>query len=254
MKSLEDRFPSPADAVAAAREGMPCEWTGSIDGSHMRHRPVLFGDGTAGIEQAVFLGAAQEKVIVCAWHETPAGDRPVLEKNILNALDDLYAVLRPHLEADIRLARADNYTAPVPQTFSDTPEPHGTGLPLFGWRLIHSVSPASVWDGMLDVALWNSSVALYDWLDEYDHIGEVRMDGFIELLRRHDVSAVLCAGCEKPITSRHPRWPGIWTTPSDEGGGPGCAGPESGPHTPAPLIGWYTDSDFGTPHQPQSAS
>lgn len=251
MTPLEEQFPTPADAVTAAREGTPCEWTGSIDGSHMRHRPVLLGDGTAGIEQAVFLGSAQEKAILCAWHETPAQDRPVLEKNILNALDDLYAALRPHLESDIRQARADNYTAPVPETFSDTPEPHGGGLPLFGWRLIHPVSPASTWDDVLDVALWNSSTMLDDWLERYNHIDEARMDGFVELLRRHGVPALLCAGCEKPITSRHPRWPGVWTTPSDEYGGPACPGSGEGPHPPAPVIGWYTDSDFGTPHRPR---
>ncbi|MFF8556530.1 hypothetical protein ACF058_27335 [Streptomyces sp. NPDC015501] len=103
---------------------------------------------------------------------------------------------------------------------------------------------------MLDDALWNSSTAVDDWLERYAHIDEARMNGFIDLLRRHDVPAVLCAGCEKPITSRHPRRPGIWTTPSDEYGGPTCPGSGEGPHPPTPVIGWYTDRDFGAPHRP----
>ncbi|WP_331735636.1 hypothetical protein [Streptomyces sp. NBC_00057] len=251
MTAFREQFARPADAVATVRAGGQWEWTGCIDGSRMRHRVLLFDDGTAAVEQAVFLGPIQESAILCAWHETPEEERPALEKSILSALASLHAAVRPHLEAEIRQARPDNYTAPVPEAFSHTPEPHGPGLPLFGWRLMHQVSPESVWDDTLDVALWNSSMAIGDWSGMYDHIDEVRQGGFTDLLRRHGVPAVLCAKCEKPITSRHPRWPGIWTTPSDDGGGPACEGTGTGPFPPAPRIGWYTDSEFGEPHQPQ---
>lgn len=247
-------FGRPADAVAAMRAGDQWEWVGCIDGSRMRHRILTFDDGTAVVEQAVFLDTPQEGPILCAWHETPEDQRALLEENILRALDGLQSALRPHLEAEIRARRGDDYAALVPEAFSDAPEPHGSGIPLFGWRILHPVNPETTWDDTLDIALWNSSMALGDWSGTYDHIREVRGDGFASLLRNHDVPAVLCAKCEKPITARHPSWPGTWSTPSDDFGGPVCEGANSGlqrnPGLPEPRMGWYTDRDFGTPHQP----
>ncbi|MFE7621663.1 hypothetical protein [Streptomyces sp. NPDC057496] len=116
--------------------------------------------------------------------------RPVLEKNILSALDSLYTAVRPHLEAEIRQAREDNYIAPVPEAFSDAPEPHGPGIPLFGWRLTRRVSSDSAWEDVLDVALWNSSIAIGDWSGLYDQIDEIQQDGFTDLLHHHGVPAV----------------------------------------------------------------
>ncbi|MFB7853560.1 hypothetical protein ACFC34_42160 [Streptomyces sp. NPDC056053] len=104
---------------------------------------------------------------------------------------------------------------------------------------------------MLDVALWNSSIAIGDWSGLYDQIDEIQQDGFTDLLHHHGVPTVLCAMCKKPLTSRHPRRPGTWTTPGDDGGGPACAGTGTGPFSPASRIGWYTDGEFGEPHQPQ---
>ncbi|WP_331756485.1 hypothetical protein [Streptomyces microflavus] len=253
MSAFQAQFARPADAVAAVRAGERWEWIGCADGSRMRHRILASDDGTAVVEQAVFLGTVQEGAILCAWHETPEDERPLLEKSILSALDCLQGALRPHLEEEIREGRGDDYAALVPEAFSDAPEPHGPGIPLFGWRILHPVAPETTWDDTVDIALWNSSLAM-DWSGHYDHIDEVRRDGFTALLHRHDVPAVLCTGCEKPITSRHPRWPGIWVTPTDEGGGAACEGTGTEPFPPAPRIGWYTDSEFGTPHQPQSAS
>ncbi|MCX5396124.1 hypothetical protein [Streptomyces sp. NBC_00102] len=217
----------------------------------MRHRVLAFDDGTAFVEQAVFLGTVQEGAILCAWHEAPEDGRPLLERNILAALDRLQGALRPHLEAEIRDSRGDDYTAGVPEAFSDAPERHGPGIPLFGWRILYPVTPETTWDDTLDVALWNSSLAIEEWSHHYDHIDEVRQDGFASLLRRHDVPAVLCAACRKPITSRHPRWPGIWVTPTDEGGSATCEGTGTEPFPPAPRIGWYSDGEFGTPHRPR---
>ncbi|MYW09988.1 hypothetical protein GT034_16750 [Streptomyces sp. SID2563] len=252
MSDFRAQFASPADAVAGTRAGKPWEWVGCVDGSRMRHRILVRDDGAAVVEQAVFLGTVQEGAILCAWHEAGPDSRPLLEKNILNALDSLHEAVRPHLEAEIREVRGEDYTAVVPQAFMESPEPYGAGVPLFGWRILHPVTPDSTWDDTLDVALWSTSIAVGGWAGSYDHIDEVRADGFTALLRRHNVPAHRCAECKKPITSRHPRWPGIWTTPTDEGGGPACAGTGSGPYPPEPRIGWYTDSEFGEPHRPDS--
>ncbi|MFJ8405770.1 hypothetical protein ACIQ9K_35585 [Streptomyces microflavus] len=254
MSAFREQFASPAGAAAAVREDKRWEWVGCIDGSRMRHRILASDDGTAAVEQAVFLGTTQEGAILCAWHETPDGERPALKKNILSALDRLQGALRPHLEAEIREGRDDDYTALVPEAFCDAPEPYGAGIPLFGWRILHPVTPETTWEDTLDIALWNSSIAIGDWSGHYDHVDEISLDGFTRLLRHHGIPAVLCAECERPITSRHPRWPGIWATPTDEGGGASCEGKGTGPFPPAPRLGWYTDSEFGTPHQPQSAS
>ncbi|MFF4858627.1 hypothetical protein ACFY2N_27465 [Streptomyces rubiginosohelvolus] len=252
VSEFQAQFGRPADAVAAVRAGEQWEWVGCVDGSRMRHRILMSGEGTARVEQAVFLDTAQEGPILCAWHETPENQRALLERKVLRALDSLQSALRPHLEAEIRAARGDDYTALTPEAFSGTPEPHGAGIPLFGWRILHLVTPETTWEDTLDIALWNSSMALGDWSGYYDHIDEVRQDGFTSLLREEDVPAVLCAQCRKPITSRHPDWPGIWTTPSDDGGGPACEGPGRGvaPRLPEPRLGWYSDREFGLPHQP----
>ncbi|MFZ3573818.1 hypothetical protein ACOKM5_43530 [Streptomyces sp. BH097] len=248
LGSLRSRFPLPDDAVAAARAGEMVEWTGNIDGGMMRHRVLLADDGTASVEQAVFIDVVQEHTLICAWHQTPAPERQAMQTQVLAALDELHAALRPVLETKIR-AHQPSYTAPVPESFHEDPEPHGPGLPLFGWRIIHPVSGETTWEETVDVATWNTSLAMSGWLGEYDHIVELKQVGFVRLLQRHKVSAVLCSGCDLPLTDRHPRWPGIWTTPTEVG--PSCDAGGTGT-SPEPRFGSLTDRDFGAPHRPES--
>jgi hypothetical protein len=39
----------------------------------MRHRVLLAVDGTAAVEQAIFVGGPLEEILLCAWHQ--AGSR-----------------------------------------------------------------------------------------------------------------------------------------------------------------------------------
>jgi hypothetical protein len=247
LESLRAQFPAPIDAVAAVRSGEAVEWIGNIDGSMMRHRVLLADDGSAFVEQAVFLGSVQERVLLCAWHQTPGPERQAVQKGVLAALDELHAAVRPVLEGEIRQFQT-GYTAPVPEPFQEAPEPHGPGLPVFGWRIVHPVSPETTWDDTVDTATWNTSMTMSGWTGEYEHISELQQSGFAQLLRRHGVPALLCAGCGYPITDRHPRWPGIWITPDSEIG-PLCTDGEAGVGTPEPRLGYLTDDDFGLPHR-----
>ncbi|MDX3066444.1 hypothetical protein PV518_30430 [Streptomyces sp. ND04-05B] len=145
LDAFAERFSAPVDAVKAAQAGERVEWTGSIDGSTMRHRVLLADDGTAAVEQAVFVGGPLEELLLCAWHQAGEQGREVLEAGVLAALDDLHTALRPVLEAEIREVRPD-YTAAVPQSFREEPEPYGPGMPVFGWRLLHPVGPDTTWE------------------------------------------------------------------------------------------------------------
>lgn len=247
-EAMAERFPTPADAVKAVQAGEPVEWTGSIDGSRMRHRVLLADDGTATVEQAVFVGGALEELLLCAWHQAGEQGRESLEAGVLAALDDLHAVIRPVLEAEICEFRPD-YTAAVPQPFREEPEPHGPGMPVFGWRLLHPAGPDTTWEDTRDTAVWNTSQTMVSWLGYYDHVPELQQTGLADLLRKHDVPVVLCADCGQPITDRHPRWTGVWVTPDSEHG-PVCGEPHAAPATAKPLLGTFTDQDFGGPHRP----
>ncbi|WP_331745270.1 hypothetical protein OG245_37385 (plasmid) [Streptomyces sp. NBC_01116] len=245
---MAERFPTPADGVKAVQAGEPVEWTGSIDGSTMRHRVLLADDGTAAVEQAVFVGGSLEELLLCAWHQAGEQRRDALEAGVLAALDDLHTVIRPVLEAEIRKVRPD-YTAAVPQPFREEPEPHGPGLPVFGWRLLHPVGPDTTWEDTRDTAAWNTSQTMVSWLGYYDHVPELQQAGLADLLRKHDVPVVLCADCGQPITDRHPRWTGVWVTPDSEHG-PVCGEPHAAPAAAEPLLGTLTDQDCGGPHRP----
>lgn len=247
-EAMAERFPTPADAVTAVQAGEPVEWTGSIDGSRMRHRVLLADDGTATVEQAVFVGGSLEELLLCAWHQAGEQGRESLEAGVLAALDDLHAVIRPVLEAEIREFRPD-YTAAVPQPFREEPEPHGPGMPVFGWRLLHPAGPDTTWEDTCDTAVWNTSQTMVSWLGYYDHVPELQQTGLADLLRKHDVPVVLCADCGQSITDRHPRWTGVWVTPDSEYG-PVCGEPHAAPATGKPLLGTFTDRDFGGPHRP----
>ncbi|MFI1510203.1 hypothetical protein [Streptomyces sp. NPDC020597] len=247
-EAMAERFPTPADGVKAVQAGEPVEWTGSVDGSTMRHRVLLADDGTAAVEQAVFVGGHLEEILLCAWHQAGEQGREMLEAGVLAALDDLHTVVRPVLEAEIREVRPD-YTAAVPQSFREEPEPHGPGMPVFGWRLLHAVGPDTTWEDTRDTAVWNTSQTMSGWLGYYDHVPELQRTGLADLLRKHGVPVVLCADCGQPITDRHPRWAGVWVTPDSEHG-PVCGEPHAAPVTAKPLLGTFTDQDFGGPHRP----
>ncbi|MGW2769304.1 hypothetical protein [Streptomyces sp. NPDC001275] len=212
LDDLGERFPAPVDAVKVVQAGEPVEWTGNVDGSTVRHRVLLVDDGTAAVEQAVFVGGPLEGILLCAWHQAGEQGRDRLEAGVLAALDDLHRALRPVLEAEIRKPRPD-YTAPVPQSFHEKPEPNGPGMPVFGWRLLHPVGPDTTWEDTVDTATWNTSQTMSGVLDYYDSVPELQPAGLARLLRQHDVPAVLCAQCGNPITDRHPRWTGTWITP-----------------------------------------
>ncbi|MEW2574797.1 hypothetical protein [Streptomyces syringium] len=246
--SLAERYPAPLDGVKAARTGEPVEWIGSIEGSMMRHRIVLADDGTAALEQAVFVGGCLEQVLLCAWHQAGEPGRDQFEAGVLTALDDLHTTLRPILEAEVRDVCPD-YNAAVLRSFREEPERHGAGMPLFGWRVLHPVGPETTWDDTVDAAAWNSSLTMSSWPDHYDHVPALQPARLARLLRDHGVPAVLCAGCGAPITDRHPRWTGIWTTPDSESG-PVCGDRHAGPDAPDPVLGMFTDEEFGEPHRP----
>lgn len=246
--AMAARFPTPADGVKAVQAGESVEWTGSVDGSTMRHRVLLADDGTAVVEQAVFVGGHLEEILLCAWHQAGERGREMLGAGVLAALDDLHTVIRPVLEAEIREVRPD-YTAAVPQSFREEPEPYGPGMPVFGWRLLHPVGPDTTWEDTRDTAAWNTSQTMAGWLGYYDHVPELQQAGLADLLRKHDVPVVLCADCGQPITDRHPRWTGVWVTPDSEHG-PVCGEPHAAPATGKPLLGTFTDQDFGSPHRP----
>ncbi|MFF1546018.1 hypothetical protein [Streptomyces sp. NPDC058291] len=246
LEAFAERFSAPVDAVKAAQAGERVEWTGEIDGSRMRHRVLVADDGTATVEQAVFVGGSLEELLLCAWHQ--AEERESLEAGVLAALDDLHTVIRPVLEAEIREFRPD-YTAAVPQSFREEPEPYGPGMPVFGWRLLHPVGPDTTWEDTRDTAAWNTSQTMSGWLGYYDHVPELQRTGLVDLLRKHGVPVVLCADCGLPITDRHPRWAGVWVTPDSEHG-PVCGEPHARPIAGKPLLGTFTDEDFGGPHRP----
>lgn len=68
LVAFGERFSAPVDAVKAVQAGERVEWTGEIDGSTMRHRVLVADDGTAAVEQAVFVGGLLEELLGCAWH------------------------------------------------------------------------------------------------------------------------------------------------------------------------------------------
>ncbi len=248
IHALAERFPAPADAVKAVRAGERVEWAGEIDGSTMRHRVLLADDGTAAVEQAVFAGGVLEEILLCAWHQAGEQQRDLLDAGVLAALNDLHTAVRPVLEAEIRKVRPD-YTAAVPQSFREEPEPHGPGMPLFGWRLLHHVGSDTTWEDTRDTATWNTSQTMSSWLGYYAHVPELKPAELARLLRHHGVPAVLCANCGEPVTNSHPRWPGVWVTPDSERG-PLCGEPEARPVAAKPMLGTLTDRNFGSPHRP----
>ncbi|WP_370417787.1 hypothetical protein AB8O64_03425 [Streptomyces sp. QH1-20] len=248
LDGLADRYPTPLDGVKAVRAGEHVEWIGSIEGSMMRHRIVFADDGTATVEQAVFVGGCLEQALLCAWHQAEEPGRDLFETGVLTALDDLHATLRPVLEAEVRDVRPD-YHAAVLRSFREEPERNGAGMPVFGWRVLHPVSPETTWEDTIDAAAWNSSLTMSSWPDHYDHVPELQPARLAQLLRDHGVPAVLCAGCGTPITDRHPRWTGVWITPDSESG-PVCRDPHADRDAPDPLLGTFTDQEFGDPHRP----
>ncbi|MGW6016021.1 hypothetical protein [Streptomyces sp. NPDC055210] len=245
---LAERFPAPVDAVKAVQAGERVEWMGSVDGSVMRHRVLLADDGTASVEQAIFVGGHLEVILLCAWHQAGEQGREVLEAGALAALDDLHTVIRPVLEAEIRKIRP-GYTAAVLQSFREEPEPNGPSMPVFGWRLVHPVGPDTTWEDTCDAAAWNTSQTMVGWLSYYDHVPELQLTELAGLLRKHGVPTVLCADCGEPITDRHPRWTGVWVTPDSEYG-PMCREPHARSTAAKPLLGTFIDEDFGAPHRP----
>src|SRR6478672_2789009 len=62
LVAFAERFSAPVDAVKAVQAGERVEWTGEIDGSTMRHRVLVADDGTAAVEQAVFVGGSLEEL------------------------------------------------------------------------------------------------------------------------------------------------------------------------------------------------
>ncbi|MCX0241828.1 hypothetical protein [Streptomyces drozdowiczii] len=248
IDAFTERFPTPVDAVKAVQAGECVQWTGGIDGSTMRHRVLLFDDGTATVEQAVFVGGPLEELLLCAWHQAGEQRRDSLEAGVLAALGELHTAIRPVLEAEIRKVRPD-YTAAVPQPFREDPELYGPGMPVFGWRILHPVGPDTTWEDTRDTAAWNTSETMSGLLGYYDHVPELQQAGLAAVLRKHDVPVVLCVDCGQPITDRHPRWMSVWVTPDSEHG-PVCGYPRAARVTAKPALGTFTDHDFGGPHHP----
>ncbi|MFE7431104.1 hypothetical protein [Streptomyces sp. NPDC057545] len=248
LGSLAERFPAPVDAVKAVQAGELVEWTGDIEGAKMRHRVVLADNGEAVVEQAVFLDGALEQMVLCAAHQAGEHGREQLHTGVLAALDALHNVIRPIVEAGVRKVRPD-YTAAVLESFHEAPELNGPGTPVFGWRAFHSVGPDTVWDDTIDTATWNSSTMMSGFIGDSDGVPELQPLQLTWLLREHGVPVILCAGCGDPITDSHPRWSGVWVSPSNDSG-PLCEAPTPALRLPAPQLGWLTDAEFGHPHQP----
>ncbi|AJF70417.1 hypothetical protein [Streptomyces vietnamensis] len=252
---LDATYATPADAVKAFLDGVTVEWIGSVDGARMRHRVARGGDGREAIEQAVFVAGPLERMLVCAWHQAGPEGQTRMSEDVLAVLDVLQSAIRPVVEAEVRKFRPD-YTAATLEAFREAPEPHGTGMPVFGWRTFHAVEPDTTWLEAIDTAAWNSSIALDNWHRE-NAIPELEPAPLANLLRRHDVPLVLCAGCGEAITDRHPRWTGTWMS-LDSDGGALCAlslEPRSEPlRHPSPRFSWLTDNEFGDPHHPVACS
>ncbi|MGY3341080.1 hypothetical protein ACVW0K_007273 [Streptomyces filamentosus] len=249
LLSLTTRYPTPAHAAKAAEAGDQVEWIGHIDGARMRHRVMLGAHGEAVVEQAVFLDGDLEKMVLCAAHQAGEEGQEQLRAGVLSALDALHTVIRPLTEAHVREFRPD-YTAPVLESFSEAPEPHGAGAPVFGWRTFHHIEPDTTWDDTIDTATWNSSLALSRWLGDFDGVHDLEAPQLARVLRDRGVPVVLCAGCEKPITNRHPRWTGVWVTPDSESG-PVCESPGRPLWGPGPELSLFSDADFTDPHRPE---
>ncbi|MFE1499830.1 hypothetical protein ACFW89_32685 [Streptomyces albidoflavus] len=248
---LDATYATPADAVKAFLDGVTVEWIGSVDGARMRHQVVPGSDGGGAIEQAIFVAGPLERMLVCAWHQAGTEGQDRMSENVLAALDLLHSAIRPVIEAEVRKFRPD-YTAATLEAFREAPEPHGTGIPVFGWRTFHAVEPDTAWMEAIDTAAWNSSVVLDNWDGEYA-IPELEPVPLANLLRQHCVPLVLCAGCGEAITNRHPRWTGTWMS-LDSDGGALCARslePRSEPpRYRSPQFSWLTDGEFGDPHHP----
>ncbi|MEU4729611.1 hypothetical protein [Streptomyces sp. NPDC023588] len=209
---------------------------------------MLDANGSAVVEQAVFLDGDLEKMVLCAAHQAGEEGQEQLQKGVLSVLDALHTVIRPLTEARVREVRPD-YTAAVLESFSEPPEPHGPGTPVFGWRTFHSIGPDTTWDDTIDTATWNSSLAMSSWIGEFDDVPELQTPHLFRTLRNHNVPVVLCVNCEKPITDRHQRWAGVWVTPGSECG-PVCETPAPSPRRPSPKLGLLSDDDFGDPRRP----
>ncbi|MFF9336915.1 MULTISPECIES: hypothetical protein [Streptomyces] len=248
LGDLAERFPAPADAVKAVQAGEPVEWIGDIEGAKMRHRVVLADNGEAVVEQAVFLDGALEQMVLCAAHQAIEDGREQLHTGVLAALDALHTVIRPIVEAGVRKVRPD-YTAAVLESFHEAPEPNGPGTPVFGWRTFHSIGPDTTWEATIDAATWNSSTMMSGLIGDADDVPELQPLQLVRLLREHGVPVILCADCGDPLTDRHPRWSGVWVSPSNDSG-PLCEAPTPALRLPPPRLGWLTDAEFGHPHQP----
>ncbi|WP_329543043.1 hypothetical protein [Streptomyces sp. NBC_01358] len=248
--ALANRYPTPADGAKAVRAGESVEWTGDIEGARMRHRVVLADNGEAVVEQAVFLDGALEQMVLCAAHQAGERGRNQLETGVLSALDALHTAIRPILETDIRTVRP-GYTAPVLESFYESPETDGPGTPVFGWRTFHGVGPDTTWADTFDAATWNSSTMMSGYTGDSDGVPELQPSQLTRLLGDHGVPVVRCGSCGCPITDRHPRWRGVWVSPGSDGG-PLCEAPTR--QRADPQYGWLTDADFGHPHHPVPTS
>ncbi|UXY33231.1 hypothetical protein [Streptomyces sp. HUAS TT20] len=248
LSALADRYPTPADAVKAVQAGEPVEWIGDVEGATMRHRVLLADNGEAVVEQAVFLDGTLEQMVLCAAHQAGEHGRDQLHTGVLAALAALHTVIRPIVEAGVRKVRPD-YTAAVLESFHEAPEPNGPGTPVFGWRTFHSVGPDTTWDDTIDTATWNSSTMMSGLVGDSDDVPELQPPQLARLLHDHGVPVILCANCGDPITDRHPRWSGVWVSPSNDSG-PLCEAPVPALQRPAPRLGWLTDAEFCYPHQP----
>ncbi|MFJ3099060.1 hypothetical protein [Streptomyces hydrogenans] len=249
LLSLTTQYPTPGHAAKAVEAGDQVEWIGDVEGAKMRHRVVLGAHGEAVVEQAVFLDGDLEKMVLCAAHQAGEEGQAQLRAGVLSTLDALHAVIRPLMEAPIREVRPD-YTAAVLESFSEPPEPHGAGAPVFGWRTFHRIEPDTTWDETIDTATWNSSLALSSWVGEFDDVRELQAPELARALRDRGVPVVLCANCGMPVTNRHPWWAGVWVTPGSESG-PVCETPGRALRRPAPKLSLYSDTDFTDPHLPE---
>ncbi|MEU0110652.1 hypothetical protein ABZ313_35550 [Streptomyces sp. NPDC006251] len=238
-------YPTPADAVRAARSGEQVEWHGRIEGGLMRHR--VLADEDPVIEQAVFMDGFLASAACCGWIQ--AQDRAKAERGILTTLTELHSICRPVLEAEIRAARP-GYRARHLHAFSEAAVDTPIGFPRFGLRTTYAAREVAVWEQTRDPATWNMALSFASFLGFDEKIPELTRDALTARLQRNGVPVNRCARCGVPLTNRHPRWNGVWTCPIAEIGT--LCEVSSDPYENDGVY-MFSDGDFGYPHQPAPA-
>lgn len=249
-----NRYPTPADEVAAARDGVDTTVEFG-DWSTLRHRTVIRADRAAVFEETVNPDLDLRDVIDTTWlnlrlHTGAGGARRDHWRTAISS------ALRRHAAA---LTRPP--TSPPQHPPGLRPAPRPRPAPRTGATPIDIVESTDI--GPADpgpprfflqsltradqVADWGDLAAqspLEPWIAKA--IGDARSDTFRGDVAAAGLPVVMCELCGVALTDAHPAWPGIWVNLGEYG--PQCTGTcadrwgLSHPHIPrpSPLLGART--------------